>query len=253
MDMITKIVMGCTKDVYRYYGPESQWRSRVRELLKPSKEHLVQLLSYRTMISSGTYFNPKDIERKFSEEVGDVDHATVSRSLKKFTKVKVLQSSDDSNRRLRPGRPGRNDRINPGPRSSYSISSSEAALREFVSRIVPRGIIYGYLYESDVLMQFLKFHHYSTMMRCKYGNMKEFEKSLRAASVLDTKSLNETTSQHLAKQTFLRQKSDKDITRAATWLAKEDLIKRNWEDDELYTQFFIRGGRCYEVIEESNL
>ena len=69
MTTIIKIVIGCTKIVYRYYGPESQWSNMTIKLLKPSKEHLVQLFMYEHSKSSDENFSPKEMESRFSEYV----------------------------------------------------------------------------------------------------------------------------------------------------------------------------------------
>ena len=251
MEMINRVLIGCTKVVYRYRGPESQWCKLVRRTINPSKEQLVKVFLYDKL--STAYFSPKDIESKFSEQVEQVDHATVSRSLKKFARVRVLQSSNERQQRPRPGKKKWNDKINPGPTSIYTTTENEAILRKFVSKLGPRGIIYGHLYESDILTEYLKFYYFSYMIYCKYTDVKNVARSWKAKFVMDTKLLQETTSRHLLNQKFVRQRSDKDLMKIATQLAKADLIKRNWEDDKLYTEFFIEGGRCYPVIEASNL
>jgi hypothetical protein len=255
VETVNRIIVGCTKIVYWIYGPESQWTNFIlKHLLSPSKEQLVQVFFNDILDYPSLSLIPKEIESKYSDQVEQVDHATVSRSLQRYVKCNILEITNESqNRRRGPGRPGRNDGTRPGPVSVYSATESEIAIRKFVLRPVPRGLIYGALYESDVLTQYLKFHHYVNMIYCKYANVKEYLRSKKAKVVMDSELLDNRTTQFLNNQEFFRQKSDKDIMKRATNLANSDVIKQNWEKDELYTNFFISGWRCYPVMEFSNI
>ena len=226
------------------------------KLLKPSKGQLVRLSAYEHSKSSGEYFSPKDIELLFSEYVEKVDHSIVSNSLKKLAKVNVLEKLYENEEiQRKPGKPRKDDRVDklPGPTSKYTQSENEITLRNFVSRPVPREMIYRHLLNSDVLLEHLKFLHYHIKIRCKYGNVNEIVKSIQAKGPITQESLDEFKSRFLHNQNFWRQKDDKQIMLFATEFAKMDLRQRDWRNDSLYTEFFVDGGRCYPVIEESNV
>ena len=115
----------------------------------------------------------------------------------KLAKVNILKSSNESNEiQRKPGKPRKDDRTDksPGPISNYAPSEHELGLRNFVSRMLPRHAIYHHLYECDVLMEHLKFLHYTKMMRCKYSDVNEIVKSKKAMERVNQKSL--TGSKH---------------------------------------------------------
>ena len=217
------------------------------------KSRLVQVYFNAKITSSGVSFIPKEIESKFSDQVEQVIHSTVTRSLQRYVKVNILERSNESQRPRHPGKPRRNYDTKPGPASFYTTTKSEIAIRKFVLSLVPRGSIYGFLLESNVLFQRLKFQHYADMIYRKYADVKEYLRSKKSMFIVDSKLLDSITLQFLNDQDFLRRKSDKEIMNDATNLANEDVIKRNWENDELYTNFFIGGWRCYHAMEVSNI
>ena len=82
-EFISQVQIGCTKRVYRYLGSEEQWKNLILNS-KPSKKVLFELLqlTLRDNISDQTkpkfQFTPKDIELKYSEQIGEkIDHATI--------------------------------------------------------------------------------------------------------------------------------------------------------------------------------
>jgi hypothetical protein len=253
IDTIIEIIAGCTKHVYRYTGQEDQWYNRItnyrHRIMKPSKKLLAQISIVKSPLD--LRISPKQLESKFSEQI---DHETASHALTNLTKVNYLQESQDV-RAKRPGKPKKDDveNIPPGPKSIYTISNDVLNLKNFVERAFPRAVIYQHLLKCDVLEQFLKFHHYSGMIRIKYTDPDEMVRIEKAKRPIDEKSLDKFKKKLEQHRCLLNQKNDKEIMLDASKKAKQDVRGRDWKCDPLYTEFFILGGLCYPVIEQSNV
>jgi hypothetical protein len=249
-------VIGCAKDVYRYYGPEKKWKKRFFQA-KANKKNLVTLsVIERAKRSSDTKFTPEGVRSTYSLDVEPADHSTVSKSLKFLSKIDFLTYSKEDTSLGKPGKQKNDTSMNmiPGPTSAYSLSKSQTEIRAFVCRPEIRWRICSYLYESDIMLEFLKFHYYTMLIRQKYYSTNSVEKIIRSKGSIKLEAdITKIKEEYKESKTFLANKSDSDIMRVATKLAKKHLQEPTWQTDPLYTDFFIRGFICFRVIEQSNL
>jgi len=92
------------------------------------------------------------------------------------------------------------------------------------------------------------------LIRQKYYEIDSAEKIIRAKGlIMQESAIAEIKKEYKDSKGFLANKSDSDIMRVATKLAKKHLQKSTWQTDLLYTDFFIRGFICFRVIEQSNV
>ena len=248
--------MQCTKDVYRYYGPEKNWKKRFFQA-KPNKKNLVRLsVVERSKRNNDMKFPPEDVKSKYSLDVEPANHRTVSNSLKFLSKVNFLTYSKGDTSPRMPGRPKNDTSPNnlSGPNSVYSLSKTQIELRAFVCRPEIRWRICSYLYSLDVMLEFLKFHYYSKLIRQKHNDIDSVEKTIRAkGSIMLESVMDEIKREYKDSKSFLATKSDSEIMRAPIKLAKKHLQNSTWLTDPLYTDFFIRGFICFRVMEQSNV
>jgi DNA-binding transcriptional ArsR family regulator len=251
--IICKVLIGCTKDVYRYYGPEEQWNRKIKKLVRPSQIELVVLKKYKSLerrTDNESIFSPHDLQSEFSRDVKKIDQPTVSRALKILSKVKYIEKIDIV--RKGPGKPKANDRENTSGRKSYYKKTDDKEITTLLSRFAPRAIIFQHLHESDVMEQFLKFHHYNNLIRTRDTKINDLMEIEKAKGILTEESLIALKNDYEEKHNLLSNKNDKEIMRVSSKLAKMDLTNRDWQTDELYTEFFKRGFLAYRVIEQSN-
>ncbi len=100
--------------------------------------------------------------------------------------------------------------------------------------------------------QFLKFHHYNNLIRTRDTKINDLMEIEKAKGILTEESLIALKNDYEEKHNLLSNKNDKEIMRVSSKLAKMDLTNRDWQTDELYTEFFKRGFLAYRVIEQSN-
>lgn len=252
--IITRIVIGCTKYVYRYFGPEDRWYNKVMKLIKPSNRELVQTMVIRKSKrghDSDLKFIPKEVQMKFSETVNEIDQPTVSRALSQLTRVKYLEKVMDVHQG--PGKPKTYDNGKiPGIKSLYTEVYGQK-LTDYVTRLSTRFIIYHQLRESDVIEEFLKFHYFKDYMVIKFSTIHSLLEVEKAKGQLTEESLAKLNEEYKGQQRLLKSKTKNEIMIYASKSAKFHLTTSDWRTDELYTEFFKEGFRTYEVIESSNL
>lgn len=237
-ELIRRIIIGCGKFVSNM---ENQWYGRKVRYRKPSQRQLIQLsVLYPSLTepytSKGFRSFPK-VNSKLSE-LEKVDPALVNRSLKTLLNVNYYEKTILEKRSKFSG-------VN----TIYHESDYVFAVKELLSSVIPRVIIYYKLLESNILLRYLTILKYTDLLMCKHIDFDRMLVARSARGLIDKqKDIDKFKEGYTNLQKFLQDKTNREILFNAERFANE-AIQSKPLDDPTYTTFFIAGGISYLEIE----
>jgi hypothetical protein len=235
--LIRQIILGCENFVCNMEDKRYNRKFRPR---KPSLRKLVQLsVLYPSLTdpynSNGFRSFPK-VNSKLENE--KVDPSLVNRSLKTLVNVNYYEKTILDKRSKFSG-------VN----TNYHESGYLFAVKELVSKPIPRAIIYYKLLESNILSRYLTILNYSELLMCKHIDFDRILLARKGRGLIDLQdNIDKFKERYNEDQKSLQHKTNKEILFYAEILAKKQIQSKQL-DDSVYTTFFIAGGISYGEIE----
>lgn len=237
--LIRKIILRCERFVYNM---EDQFLDRRFKPRKPSQRQRIQLSVLYPSLQEpfrNKGFRPFPTVKKRFEEIELVCKPLTYNSLKTLPNVGYLQKTTLKE----------HSKEFSSTNTVYYESDYLFALKELVSHVIPRSIIFYKLLESNILLRYVKILIYSKWLMCKHLDVNEVIKVRKERGIIDEgKELEAFREGYANDKNFLKDKTNSKILFEAERFAVKEIQNKSLED-ALYTRFFITGGISYGEIE----
>lgn len=244
--VIHRVLIGCTKMLYSI---EIRFYNDKKGVFIPSlKKHAGQ--SVYNIVNNGnknTHFSQTQLQSTLLGEVRNIDRSDLYDVLKQYKNIRVLQKENNLKRHR--GKPSIEDSKLTRRNSIYSADPYFISLNKTLDKIEARVIIFGCLFESNLLTRYLDVCHYARIRQLLVFGAEKMTHNIKKLGVLTEKDLE--AFQLKLKQQFnaLRKLDDKqlrDLSREET----EFVLKLNSEKNKRWNEnwcrdFFLRGGISY--------
>lgn len=240
-ELIRRIILGCENFVYKM---EDKRYNRKFKSRKISQRQRVQLSVLFPSLSEpytdkGFRSFPKVRSRLAEIENITLDKSVVCNSLKTLLNVGYLQK-----RTLK-----KHSELS-STNTQYHESDYVHALKDLVSKPIPRTIIYYRLLQSNILLRYLTILKYSELLMCKRIEVEDVIKAGKARGLINQEKYFDAFKQKYAEdKKFLQNKTNKEILFNAKRFATEE-IQSMESDDPTYKTVFVVGGISYLEIED---